>query len=190
MIIITGSTSNGDGDLPTSTSEDDEQHQMEQFGYGARNGSVGTMEEGTSLELSPVVEGVPLDEEEEEEEETEDSADISGGDISTEDPQLANGATYQLDLDQKCTSDDEDSLLIDGKLRNLISFCNSIVIHKKENCELDLLSPYGLTDETTTTANTESHKPSRLDFPRGRSISCHDLDQLVITSPETVECAV
>ncbi|XP_049296477.1 high affinity cAMP-specific and IBMX-insensitive 3',5'-cyclic phosphodiesterase 8 isoform X6 [Anopheles funestus] len=119
MIIITGSTSNGDGDLPTNVGEDDERHQIELVGYGARNGSVGTLEEGTSLELSPVVEGVSMDEEE-----TEASGDTSGGDGSAEDQQLANGATCQLDLDQKCMSDEEDSLLVDGKLRNLISFCS------------------------------------------------------------------
>uniref|UniRef100_A0A182U866 Uncharacterized protein n=1 Tax=Anopheles melas TaxID=34690 RepID=A0A182U866_9DIPT len=157
MIIITGSTVNGDdGDLPSTTaSEDDErqQHQLELVGYGGRNGSVGTLEEtlGTALELSPVVEQPSVDEEE------LDDVDISGGDVLDEDQQFANGtACCQLELlEHKCTSDEEDALLVDGKLRNLISFCI-----------LSLGSPNGLVSRalgvgvyTRVTASSKNSNP-------------------------------
>lgn len=134
MIIITGSTVNGDdGDLPSTTaSEDDErqQHQLELVGYGGRNGSVGTLEEtlGTALELSPVVEQPSVDEEE------PDDVDISGGDELDEDQQFANGtACCQLELlEHKCTSDEEDALLVDGRFeiveKKMISSQDSISV--------------------------------------------------------------
>uniref|UniRef100_A0A182IYD0 Uncharacterized protein n=1 Tax=Anopheles atroparvus TaxID=41427 RepID=A0A182IYD0_ANOAO len=115
MIIITGSTPNGDGELPAPSSEDDERHLVE---YGERNGTVVMMEqeeeehEGTSLELSPVEHGVGGDEME--------SDTGSSGDGPK--PELSNGGC-QLDVVEQLASDDEDLLLLDGKLRNLFSLC-------------------------------------------------------------------
>uniref|UniRef100_A0A182QX09 Uncharacterized protein n=1 Tax=Anopheles farauti TaxID=69004 RepID=A0A182QX09_9DIPT len=134
MIIMTGSTSNGDGDLPATASEDDEQrqqhqhhHRIELVRYAVRNGSVsedGDDGGGTSLELSPVDEPGLADDGEEVDDTNGDSAEAE---TDQQQQLVVNGGRYQVELEEPYASDEDDSLHADGKLRNLISFCKGIV---------------------------------------------------------------
>ncbi|KFB40380.1 hypothetical protein ZHAS_00007853 [Anopheles sinensis] len=118
MIIITGSTPNGDGELPALAGEDDERHLATE--YGELNGTVVMMEaeeeeeeqgeQGTSLELSPVEHGVGGDE-----------VENDTGSTDEERNQGQSNGECQLDVVEQLASDDEDLLLLDGRFCEVVN---------------------------------------------------------------------